>query len=297
MVGLAALDGPVAGTAAFGPWGEPQETTGEQSRLGYQGDLTDPDTGLVDMLTRLYDPAIGRFISRDVLFGEPERPLSLNQFAYGDGNPITYSDPLGLCPAGEGSQMACTHPAPPPPKPPAPPIATDPPQEHDYQAHARAGTERSSLASPAPSASSPPNPDLHVHGPHDYNIVYGRDTFFIYGSQLDVYILDDDWLYFHLFVVGNPGHFGPKDFAGSESATQAEVVTSEGHRYRMRSLSASPDPLNPDALIIEADATIPWDGSSVPDWTVEVSFYSTNVDPEGRSGSLLQLGNPYRIVW
>ena len=34
-------------------------------------DLTDASTGQVDMLTRLYEPTLGRFSSRDVLFGDP----------------------------------------------------------------------------------------------------------------------------------------------------------------------------------------------------------------------------------
>jgi len=40
--------------------------------------------------------ANGRFSSRDLLFGEPTDPISLNQFAYGAANPVTFSDPSGL---------------------------------------------------------------------------------------------------------------------------------------------------------------------------------------------------------
>jgi len=88
--------GSLAGSRAFGPWGAVRRTTGEASRLGYQSDLTDPDTGLVDMMTRLYDPAIGRFQTRDTLFGVSTRPQRLNQAAYGEGNPTTNTDPMGM---------------------------------------------------------------------------------------------------------------------------------------------------------------------------------------------------------
>jgi len=65
--------------------------------LRYQSDLTDALTGQVDMGARLYEPALGRFSSMDPLFGELTDPLSLNPFVYGMVNPLTYSDPTGLC--------------------------------------------------------------------------------------------------------------------------------------------------------------------------------------------------------
>ncbi len=34
----------------------------------------------------------------DVLFGDPTDPVSLNQFAYGQENPVTMSDPTGMNP-------------------------------------------------------------------------------------------------------------------------------------------------------------------------------------------------------
>lgn len=50
------------------------------------------------MLARMYEPTLGRFSSRDVLFGNPVDPLSLNQLIYGAGNPVSFSDPTGLRP-------------------------------------------------------------------------------------------------------------------------------------------------------------------------------------------------------
>jgi hypothetical protein len=50
------------------------------------------------MLTRYYEPTLGRFDTRDVLFGDPLNPTSLNQYVYGVGNPISNTDPTGMCP-------------------------------------------------------------------------------------------------------------------------------------------------------------------------------------------------------
>lgn len=87
----------VKGSILFSPWGEPGARTGEssgsqpQGYLGFQGDLTDASTGQVDMLTRYYEPTLGRFSSRDLLFGDPMSPTSLNQFVYGQTNPVSYT--------------------------------------------------------------------------------------------------------------------------------------------------------------------------------------------------------------
>ncbi len=98
IVGLTDLSGLVVGTLAYSPWGEPRAMSGEGTPFRFQGDLTDPTTGLVDMGTRLYDPGLGRFTSRDVLFGESQRPTSLNQYVYGWDNPVSLTDPDGMNP-------------------------------------------------------------------------------------------------------------------------------------------------------------------------------------------------------
>jgi hypothetical protein len=62
------------------------------------------------MGTRYYDPTEGRFTTKDVVFGNLLLPLSLNQFTYDTGNPVTWTDPDGLC----GDPFTC----PPPPHSP-----------------------------------------------------------------------------------------------------------------------------------------------------------------------------------
>ena len=106
VVGLAATTGtnPMKGSILYSPWGIPGTKTGElatfptQGHLGFQGQLTDALTGQVDMLTRYYDPTLGRFDTRDVLFGDLSNPTSLNQYVYGVDNPISNNDLTGMCP-------------------------------------------------------------------------------------------------------------------------------------------------------------------------------------------------------
>lgn len=109
LTGWTDTTGTLKGTALYDPWGQLLSGTGEmatvpaQGAFRFQGDLADASTGQVDMLTRLYEPSLGRFSSRDALFGEPTDPFTLNQFVYGGASPVTFSDPTGLVPVcGEG---------------------------------------------------------------------------------------------------------------------------------------------------------------------------------------------------
>ncbi len=84
-------------SVAFDPWGELLGQSGSETTwFGFQSDPTDPATGQVDMGTRWYEGGLGRFTSRDVLFGDLNDPESLNQFAYAIGAPATFVDPTGM---------------------------------------------------------------------------------------------------------------------------------------------------------------------------------------------------------
>ncbi|MDP9859186.1 RHS repeat-associated protein [Olsenella profusa DSM 13989] len=63
--------------------------------LGAFGYVADPATGLLASPTRLYDPALGRFLSPDPVGGAPDRPHTLNRYAYAASNPTRYFDPTG----------------------------------------------------------------------------------------------------------------------------------------------------------------------------------------------------------
>jgi RHS repeat-associated protein len=61
--------------------------------IGFAGGLADPETGLVHFGYRDYEPASGRWTTRDpVLFGGGQ----FNLYAYVGNSPVTFRDPLGL---------------------------------------------------------------------------------------------------------------------------------------------------------------------------------------------------------
>ncbi|WP_162795723.1 RHS repeat domain-containing protein [Nonomuraea lactucae] len=60
---------------------------------GFVGGTSDP-TGLVHLGARLYDPAIGRFLSVDPII-DPMDPQQLHAYGYANGSPVTMSDPDG----------------------------------------------------------------------------------------------------------------------------------------------------------------------------------------------------------
>ncbi len=41
---------------------------------------------------------MGRFLSRDTWDGDANRPISYNRWMYGYGNPIAWTDPMGMSP-------------------------------------------------------------------------------------------------------------------------------------------------------------------------------------------------------
>jgi RHS repeat-associated protein len=107
IVGLTSTSAANQGTSSFNPWGKSLAKTGQSSFLGYQGDMTDPDTTQVDMGTRWYASGLGRFISRDMIAGTMVHPTSLNQHVYGGLNPVTMWDPTGMKQTAGGGSGGC----------------------------------------------------------------------------------------------------------------------------------------------------------------------------------------------
>jgi RHS repeat-associated protein len=56
------------------------------------GEVEDGTTGRVFLNNRYDDPTFGRFVSVDPLVG-----MTGEAYSYGGNNPISYSDPSGLC--------------------------------------------------------------------------------------------------------------------------------------------------------------------------------------------------------
>ena len=62
----------------------------------YRGYYYDTETGLYYLITRYYDPEVGRFISRDSIeYADPETINGINLYAYCGNNPVMHSDPYG----------------------------------------------------------------------------------------------------------------------------------------------------------------------------------------------------------
>lgn len=59
---------------------------------GYTGHVNDPDTGLVYMQARYYDPAVGRFLSVDPV----SAATKFSRYTYASNNPIVNIDPDGM---------------------------------------------------------------------------------------------------------------------------------------------------------------------------------------------------------
>ncbi len=62
---------------------------------GYTGHEMLPEFGLIHMDGRVYDPAIGRFLSPDNFVQLPENSQSFNRYSYCINNPLKYTDPSG----------------------------------------------------------------------------------------------------------------------------------------------------------------------------------------------------------
>ncbi len=66
-------------------------------RLGFTGHEHDDDLGLVDMGGRIYDPALGRFLTPDPI-ANPYDLQGLNRYSYALDNPVNFVDPSGFEP-------------------------------------------------------------------------------------------------------------------------------------------------------------------------------------------------------
>ncbi|MDD4972400.1 MAG: FG-GAP-like repeat-containing protein [Paludibacter sp.] len=75
----------------YTPGNEPQLFLGR----GYSGHEHLTDFGLINMNSRLYDPALGRFLSPDPFIQAPENSQSFNRYSYCLNNPLKYTDPSG----------------------------------------------------------------------------------------------------------------------------------------------------------------------------------------------------------
>jgi len=93
---LAGRDGVLAATFQYDAFGTVSPTGSVESPYGFTGERYDPETGLLYLRARYYDPHLGRFTSGDIFPGLLGNPQSQNGYVYVENNPVNLSDPLGL---------------------------------------------------------------------------------------------------------------------------------------------------------------------------------------------------------
>lgn len=91
--------GAVTERSSYDPWGQRTVAgTGPApaTRVGYTGHPHLASVGLVHMGGRVYDAAIGRFVSPDPVVQDPADTQSLNRYSYVRNNPLSATDPSGF---------------------------------------------------------------------------------------------------------------------------------------------------------------------------------------------------------
>jgi len=90
--------GDVIWTKTYDPYGNEvteAQNGNEIEEQTYTGKPTDPETGLVYLGQRYYDPEIRRFMGIDPVGFRADTPVSFNRYAYANNNPYKYVDPDG----------------------------------------------------------------------------------------------------------------------------------------------------------------------------------------------------------
>jgi RHS repeat-associated protein len=96
MITDAAGSTSTATTTTWDSYGNNIGTTGTlTSPFGYAGQYTDPETGLVYLHARYYDPSTGQFLTVDPLVQQTQQP-----YRYANANPLNETDPSGLLTVG-----------------------------------------------------------------------------------------------------------------------------------------------------------------------------------------------------
>jgi len=89
---LTGSTGTVAGTTTYDAYGDKTGSTGASTTpLGYDGQYTDSDTGLIYLRARAYDPATSQLLTRDPLVS-----VTGEAYVYAGDNPTNFTDPSGL---------------------------------------------------------------------------------------------------------------------------------------------------------------------------------------------------------
>ncbi|MEV0730194.1 LamG-like jellyroll fold domain-containing protein [Polymorphospora sp. NPDC050346] len=86
----------LSGSTTYDPLGTVVSSAGQVGSLGYQSEWTDTTTDRVNMWARWYNTDTGQFDTRDSANVSPvPASIAANRYQYGDGNPLTTTDPTG----------------------------------------------------------------------------------------------------------------------------------------------------------------------------------------------------------
>jgi RHS repeat-associated protein len=88
---LTGSTGTVTGKCSYGAYGTPTCEGSSTTPLGFDGEYTSADTGLIYMRARTYDPTTAQFLSVD-----PLAKLTRAPYSFAEDNPLNESDPAGL---------------------------------------------------------------------------------------------------------------------------------------------------------------------------------------------------------
>ncbi|MBE6694577.1 MAG: RHS repeat-associated core domain-containing protein [Ruminococcaceae bacterium] len=105
-IAITDVSGNITDTFAYDTYGKLISRTGTSNVIfgynGRDGVVTD-DNGLIYMRARYYSPEMKRFVNADVIAGAISNAITLNRFAYANGNPVSLVDPFGLSPERENN--------------------------------------------------------------------------------------------------------------------------------------------------------------------------------------------------
>ena len=98
-IAITNASGTITDTFAYDTYGKLISRTGTSNVIfgynGRDGVVTDSN-GLIYMRARYYSPDMRRFINADIIPGEISNAITLNRYAYANGNPVSFVDPFGL---------------------------------------------------------------------------------------------------------------------------------------------------------------------------------------------------------
>jgi len=99
---LASAAGSVTDTNEYNAFGNLVSFTGTTPNVYmYRGERYDSDLGFYYLRARYYNPATGRFVSRDPEEGDSSNPATLHKYLYANGDPVNLKDPTGRGAAAE----------------------------------------------------------------------------------------------------------------------------------------------------------------------------------------------------